>query len=105
MGDLSFVPKNLRGLALGKLSAVKIDAHLDATIGGACERLQDWPVSQHIGCHVDFVLGAINQCNVDMFEVFCRRVVNDRRWIGAARRGDQRDEDGCGQESAKQIQH
>ena len=71
-------------LASGKLSPVKINSHLDATIGGACERLHDGPVGQHIGRHVDFVLGAIDQCNVDMFEVFDRRVVNCRRGIGGA---------------------
>jgi hypothetical protein len=59
------VIENLRGLALGELGAIEIDSHLGAAIGGACERLQDWPIGQHIGRHVDFVLGAIDQCNVD----------------------------------------
>jgi hypothetical protein len=35
---------------------------------------------------VDFVVGAIDQCHVDMFEIFDRRVVNGRRGIGGARR-------------------
>ena len=48
-------------------------------IGGACERLQDRPVGQHIGRHVDFVPGAIDKRNVNMFEVFRRCIVNDRR--------------------------
>jgi hypothetical protein len=52
-------------------------------IGGACERLHNGPVSQHIGRHVDFMLGAINQINVDMFKVLVRRIVNDRHGIGA----------------------
>ena len=30
------------------------------------------------------MLGAIDQCNFDMFEVFDRRVANDRRGISAA---------------------
>jgi hypothetical protein len=52
-------------------------------IGGAYERLHDGPVSQHIGRRVDFVLGAINQINLEMFKVLVRRIVNDRRGIGA----------------------
>jgi hypothetical protein len=35
---------------------------------------------------IDFMLGAINQFNVDVFKVFRRCVVNDWRGIGAARR-------------------
>jgi hypothetical protein len=53
--------------------------------GGTRERLHDGPVGQHIGRHVDFVLGAIDKRNVDVFQVFRRRVVNDRRGLGAAR--------------------
>ena len=83
LGELT---EDLRGLAFGKLCAVEIDANLDAAIGGARECLQDWPVGQHIGRHVDFVLGAIDKCNVDVFEVFRRRIVNDRRGLGVARR-------------------
>jgi hypothetical protein len=33
--------------------------------------------------HVDLMPGAVDQFNVDMFEVLCRRVVNDWRGIGA----------------------
>ena len=36
--------------------------------GGACERLHDGPVCQDIGRHVDFVLGAIDPRNIDVFE-------------------------------------
>jgi hypothetical protein len=43
-GRLGKVPEDLRGLALGKLCAVEIDADRNATIGGARERLQDRPV-------------------------------------------------------------
>jgi hypothetical protein len=80
------------GLALGELGAIEIDAHIDASIGGACERLHNGTVSQHIGRHVDFVLGAIDQRHVDMFKVLCRGIVNDRRGISLARRecGEQR---------------
>ena len=42
--------------------------------------------------HVDFMLGAIDQGNIDVFQVFRRRVVNDWRGIGAARRREQREE-------------
>jgi hypothetical protein len=48
--------------------------------------LHDRPVRQDICGHVDFMLGAIDQRHVDMFEVFDRRVVNGRRGIGNARR-------------------
>ena len=57
---LGEVIENLRGLALGKLGAIKIDADCNVAIGGACERLHDWPVRQDIGRHVDFVLGGID---------------------------------------------
>jgi hypothetical protein len=70
--------ENLRGLALGKLGAVEIDADRNAAIGGARERLHDGPARQDIGRHVDFMLGAIDKHNVDVFQVFRRRVVNDR---------------------------
>ena len=46
--------EGLHGLALGKLGAVEIDAHLDAAIGGARERLDDWAVRQHVSRQVDF---------------------------------------------------
>jgi hypothetical protein len=62
------VTENLRGLSLGELCAVEINANLDAAIGGARESLQDRPVRQDIGGHVDFVVGAIDKHNVDMFE-------------------------------------
>jgi hypothetical protein len=87
-------------LALGELSAVKIDADRNAAIGGACERLHDWPVGQHIGRHIDFVLGAIDQCHVDVFKVFDRRVVNGRRGLGFACR-ERGEKENCGYESAQ----
>ena len=74
----------LRGLSLGKLSPVKINTDMDAAIGGARERLHDWPVRQDVGGHIDFMLGAIDQGNVDVFKVLCRRVMNGRRRIGGA---------------------
>jgi hypothetical protein len=85
-GRLGKVPEDLRGLALGKLSPVKINSHFDTAIGGARERLHDWPVRQDICCHVYFTLGAIDQGDIDVFKVFRWRVMNDRRGIGAARR-------------------
>jgi hypothetical protein len=78
--------KTFAGLALGKLCAVEIDADRNATIGGARERLHDWPVRQDICRHVDFVLGAIDKRNVDVFQVFRWRIVNGKRRIGTARR-------------------
>jgi hypothetical protein len=80
------VIENLRGLALGELSAVEIDADMDATIGGARECLHDGPDRQDIGRHVDFMLGAIDKRNVDVFEVLARRVVNFWRGIGSTMR-------------------
>jgi hypothetical protein len=68
-GRLGKVPKNLRRLALGDLSAVEIDANLDATIGGARERLPDGPIRQDISCHVDFMFRPVDQRNVDVFKV------------------------------------
>jgi hypothetical protein len=65
--DAGEVIENLRGLTLGKLSPVKIDADRNATICGTRERLHDWPVRQDIGCHVDFMLGVIDKRHVDMF--------------------------------------
>jgi hypothetical protein len=32
------------------------------------------------------MLGAIDQVNVDMFKILARRIVNDRRGLGTARR-------------------
>jgi hypothetical protein len=46
--------------------------------------------------------GAVDQFNVDMFEVLCRRVVNDWRGIGAARRA-RAEEEKCGQGNPKQV--
>jgi hypothetical protein len=83
---LGEVTENLCGLSLGELCAVEINANLDAAISGTRERLHYGPVRQDIGGHVDFVLGAIDKRNVDVFQVFRRRLVNDRRGIGAARR-------------------
>ena len=37
---LGEIPKDLRGLALGKLGAIEIDADLDAAIGGARGRMK-----------------------------------------------------------------
>ena len=42
------------------LHHTSLDADRNAAIGGARERLHDWPVRQDIGGHVDFVLGAID---------------------------------------------
>ena len=72
---LGEVMENLRGLALGKLSAVEIDATLDAAIGGASKRLHDWPVSEDICGRVDFMPGAIDKRHVDVFKTLCRGVV------------------------------
>jgi hypothetical protein len=55
----------------------------NAAIDGARERLQDRPIRQDIGGHVDFMLGAVDQRNVNVFEVLARRVVNFWRGIGA----------------------
>ena len=38
------------------------------------------------------MLGAIDKSNIDVFKVFDRRVMNDRRGIGATRRREQREE-------------
>jgi hypothetical protein len=86
------VIENLSLLALGKLGAIEIDSHLDAAIGGACECLQDWPIGQDICGHVDFIPRLIDQGDVDVFEIFARRIVNARRWLGAAWRREQREE-------------
>ena len=74
-----YLRENLRGLPLRKLGLVKVDADRNAAISGARECLHDWPVRQNIGGHVDFMLGAIDKRHVDMFKIFARRVVNDRR--------------------------
>jgi hypothetical protein len=54
-------------------------------------RLQDWPIGQHIGRHVDFVLGAVDQGNVNAFKILARCIVNGRRGLGFAwrARGEQ----------------
>jgi hypothetical protein len=41
------------------------------------------------------MLGAIDKRNVDVFQVFRRRVMNDRRGIGAARR-ERGEKENCG---------
>jgi hypothetical protein len=46
------------------------------------------------------MLGAIDKRNVDVFQVFRRRVMNDRRGIGAAWCLGSEEED-CGQRNAK----
>ena len=46
------------------------------------------------------MLGAVDQRNVDVFEVLARRVVNCRRGIGAAWCQGSEEED-CGQRNAK----
>ncbi|HEY8032180.1 MAG TPA: hypothetical protein VIF02_07350 [Methylocella sp.] len=94
------VIENLRGFALGKLGAIEIDADRNAAVGGARERLPDGPVGQHTGRHVDLVPGANDKRNVDMFEVFRRRILNDRRRIGAAWCQGSEEED-CGQRNSK----
>jgi hypothetical protein len=48
------------------------------------------------------MLGTINQVNVDVFKVFRRRVVNDRRWLGLARR-ERGEKENCGNGSAQQV--
>jgi hypothetical protein len=83
---LGEVTENLCGLSLGELCAVEINADRNTAIGGARQCLHNGPVRQDIGGHVDFILGAIDQGHVDVFQVFRRRVVNGRRRIGAARR-------------------
>jgi hypothetical protein len=60
-------------------------------------------IRQHICCRVDFTLGAIDNCHVDVFKVFGRRVVNDRRGIGAAWR-EWAEEEERGQGSAEHVQ-
>ena len=45
-GRLGEVTENLRGLTLGKLLAIEINAHFDTTIGGTRERLHDGPVGE-----------------------------------------------------------
>jgi hypothetical protein len=59
-------------------------ANLDAAISGTRKRLHYGPVRQDIGGHVDFMLGAIDQGNADVFQVFRGRVVKGRRRIGGA---------------------
>ena len=82
------------GLAISLLHFLRIES---------LKLLDDRPVRQHISGQVDFMFGAVDKPNVDMFEVFRRRVVNYGRGIGAARRerGEQED---CGQEYAQQAQ-
>jgi hypothetical protein len=63
---LGEVMEDLRGLALGKQSAVEIDATLDYVIGGASKRLHDWPVSADICGRADFIPGAIDKRHVDV---------------------------------------
>jgi hypothetical protein len=72
-------------------------------IGGACERLHNGPVRQDIRGHVYFTLGAVDKRHVDVFEVLARRIVNDRRWLGAARR-ERGEKENCGYGSAQQVQ-
>ena len=43
-GRLGEVVEDFRECALGKLGAIEIDAHLDAAIGGARQRLHDRPI-------------------------------------------------------------
>jgi hypothetical protein len=69
---LGEVMEDLRGLALGKQSAVEIDATLDYVIGGASKRLHDWPVSADICGRADFIPGAIDKRHVDVFKTLCR---------------------------------
>jgi hypothetical protein len=79
-------------------------AHVDdwhSAIGGARERLHDGPVRQDIGGHVDFVLGAIDKRHVDVFKIFARRIVNDRRGLGTAGRERDVELEGGGGEGAE----
>src|SRR5664279_5498960 len=102
-GRLGEVMKDLRVLALAKLGAVEVDANLDPTISGTDERLHDRPVSYDVCGHVDFMPGAVDKCHVNMFEVFCRSVMDDRRRVSCARcqRGEEYD---YGNGGAKQVQ-
>jgi hypothetical protein len=81
---LGEVTENLCGLSLGELCAVEINANLDAAISSTRERLHYGPVRQDIGGHIDFMLGAIDQGNINVFQVFRRGVMNDRCGIGGA---------------------
>jgi hypothetical protein len=80
-GRLGQVVKDRGRLAFGELRAIKINAHRDTPIGGASERLQDRPVIQDVGRHVDFALCGVYQCRIHMLEVFGGRVMDCR--IGA----------------------
>jgi hypothetical protein len=77
-GRLGKVLKDPCRLALGKLVAVEIDAHRDAAIGGARERLDDRPVSQDIGRKVDFLPRGVDQRHVDAFEILGGCIVDGR---------------------------
>jgi len=83
------------------LTAPKYHGSSEARDGGARECLHDWPVRQDI--RVDFMLGAIDKRNVDVFKGFRGRIVNDRRGIGAARR-DRGEKENCGYGSAQRAQ-
>lgn len=77
--------------------------HFDAAIGGAREGLDHRPVCQYISRHVDFLACSIDQAHVDLFEIFGRRVVNDKRGIGETRR-QRGEEEECSQGGAEQAQ-
>ena len=64
------------GLAISLLHFLRIES---------LKLLDDRPVRQHISGQVDFMFGAVDKPNVDMFEVFRRRVVN--YGAGSARHG------------------
>jgi hypothetical protein len=64
-----------------------INAHLDASIGGAGERLDHRPVSQTIGRNVDFALCGVDQRHVHMLKIFGRCIMDDGRGIVATWRG------------------
>jgi outer membrane protein OmpA-like peptidoglycan-associated protein len=49
---------------------VPVITHLHATIGRARQRLHNRPIGQDISRHVDFLLGRIDQCGVNPFEIF-----------------------------------
>src|SRR5262249_9083052 len=80
--------ENLRSLGFSQSTGVEINTHFDATIGRACECLNDRPVRQNIGRKIDFMLCAVDQRDVDMLEAFGGRVVYCRRQIGVAQCSD-----------------
>jgi len=44
----------------------------------------DRPIGQNVGGNIDVVLSPIDQRDIGLLQIFDRRIVNDRRWIGEA---------------------